>query len=151
MIMTRIEFREATAGDISAILKIESESFEFPWPESMFRNQLELRPVAMMLVAETGSAVIGYAVVWFEGPDSHILNIAVDPEFRRRGVADRMLDEVIRISRHRDCERIYLEVRKNNTPARDFYLGRGFRITGAIEGYYRDSGEDALLLELSLN
>ena len=149
--MTPIEVREANAGDISAILKIESESFEFPWPEAMFRNQLELRPVAMVLIAETGAAVVGYAVVWFEGPDSHILNIAVDPEFRRRGVAGRMLDELIRISGKRNCERMYLEVRKNNTPARDFYLGRGFRITGVIERYYRDSGEDALLLELSLN
>ncbi|MFO7915099.1 MAG: ribosomal protein S18-alanine N-acetyltransferase [Candidatus Krumholzibacteriales bacterium] len=146
----RIKVREATEGDISDILRIESESFEIPWPEAMFRNQLELRPVTLLLIAETASSVIGYSVVWFEGPDSHILNIAVDPELRRRGVAGRMVDEIIRISRERGCGRLYLEVRENNIPARDFYLERGFRMTGTIEGYYRDSGEDALFLELSL-
>jgi ribosomal-protein-alanine N-acetyltransferase len=145
-----IKVRDAVPGDIQDILDIEASSFEFPWSERMFMNQLRLRSIAAVLVAHSGNAVTGYSVVWFEGEDSHILNIAVSPEYRRRGVAGKLVDEIIRRSRERECVRLYLEVRASNLKARDFYVDKGFRIRGIIEGYYQENGEDALLLELSL-
>jgi ribosomal-protein-alanine N-acetyltransferase len=146
----KIDFREATGEDIAEIIAIEKASFEFPWSEEMFLNQMKLKGIAAVIVAEIEDALAGYSIVWFEGPDSHILNIAVDPSFRRRGVASGILEEVIRRSRKKGCSRLYLEVRKGNRPASDFYLAKGFKLKGIIEGYYQENGEDAIVLELPL-
>jgi len=146
-----INVRDAAIDDLEGILNIERGSFEFPWSERMFINQLQLKNIAAVLVAEADSTVVGYAIVWFENHDSHILNIAVSPDFRKRGVGNRIVDEVVKRSREKNCRRLYLEVRRRNRRARDFYLGRGFTVKKMVEGYYQENGEDALVLELSLD
>ena len=134
--------------DIQYVLEIEQTSFDFPWSESMFENQLMLKHIALKLVAANENSVMGYVIVWFEGNDSHILNIAVDKKWRGRNIANGILDAVITRSVNNGCNRIYLEVRKSNSYAKNFYKRNGFRVIGEEKGYYEETGEDALILEL---
>jgi ribosomal-protein-alanine N-acetyltransferase len=139
-------------ADIPGVLEIEQNSFDFPWSESMFIDQLMLRDIALKLVAvHHDGTVVGYVIVWFERKDSHILNIAVGEKWRGKKIAKRMLDTVIVLSLNNGCNRIYLEARKSNSYALAFYKRNGFNVIGEQEGYYEETGENALILELIID
>ncbi len=143
--------RDMNKADIPGVLKIELSSFDFPWSESMFMNQFMLEDIAIILVAVRGDTIMGYVIVWLEGIDSHILNVAVGKNWRGKKIADGILDAVITRSVNKGCSRIYLEVRKSNRYAQDFYKRNGFQVIGEEEGYYGETGENALILELILD
>ncbi len=143
--------RDMNKADIPSVLKIELTCFDFPWSESMFMNQLMLEDIALILVAVRDDTIVGYVIVWLEGKDSHILNVAVDKKWRGKKIADGILNAVITQSVNKGCSRIYLEVRKSNRYAQDFYRRNGFQVIGEEAGYYGETGENALILELILD
>jgi len=143
--------RDMNKADIPGVLKIEISSFDFPWSESMFMNQFMLEDIAIILVAVRGDTIMGYVIVWLEGIDSHILNVAVGKNWRGKKIADGILDAVITRSVNKGCSRIYLEVRKSNRYAQEFYKRNGFQVIGEEEEYYGETGENALILELMLD
>ncbi|RME02114.1 MAG: ribosomal-protein-alanine N-acetyltransferase [Calditrichaeota bacterium] len=77
----------------------------------------------------------------------HIINLAVHPAFQRRGLATRLMMEVMSTARKRKAGRVFLEVRRSNDKAIGLYKKLGFRITGYRPNYYQDSNEDAILME----
>lgn len=144
-----VRMRSMTVDDLPAVLEIEKVSFLAPWTRGMFEQTLS-SPVARSLVAQEAGRVLGYVVFYCGGPEMHIMNIAVHPVARRRGLAFEVLSRVLAFARENDLEECFLEVRESNTPARGLYEKLGFGTVGRRKGYYSESGEDALVMRISL-
>jgi [ribosomal protein S18]-alanine N-acetyltransferase len=147
----KFRVRDMALRDLEGVLAIEEASFSMPWSRGMFSEELE-RPFSVHCVAEGPSeAVLGYAVSWNIAGESHLLNLAVHPAFRSRGVGGALLRECIRRGARSGSTRIHLEVRAGNEEAQRLYRGRGFLFDGIRKNYYTDTGEDAVLLSRSIN
>ncbi len=145
-----IEIRIPRAGDLPAVVRIEGASFADPWSESFLREELANDVLRMALVAEGPRGVCGYIMSWRVADQLHVLNVAVDPAWRRRGIGRLLLKEAAVRAWAAGLEEITLEVRRGNVSAIRFYEGLGLREVGVREGYYIDNGEDALIMTGSL-
>ncbi len=143
--------RPVTAADLTTVHRIEVGSYPDPWPRSIF-YLMRGRAPELFLVAEAEGAIVGYAIGEIEWRDririGHLMNIAVVEEWRRKGLATKLLEEIEGRFKERRAEVSYLEVRASNTPAQRLYAGRGYAITGRLPGYYRD--EDGIAMEKPL-
>jgi len=131
--------------DIPPVLEIEEISFAAPWSEKDFLNELYNKSALTKVAAFEGN-IIGYICINFHLHESQILNLAVHPDFRRRGVATILMDEAIRELRKRRCVFMYLKVRVSNTGAQKFYELLGFKVESVRKKYYADPDEDALVM-----
>ncbi len=137
--------RAATRRDLPRILAIERASYPTPWPRESFLFELS-QPQGRNFVACCGAQVVGYVFAWLVAEELKINNIAVAPAHRGCGIGSTLLDHVLRLARQEGCEEATLEVRPSNIPARRLYAKFGFREVGLRRGYYRDTGEDAILM-----
>ena len=138
--------RGLTVEDLPAVVAIERRVFPDPWSEAFFRSELD-QPLVFARVAEREGQLAGYLVAWLGAGSGHIGNLAVVPEHRRRGVAAALLGELLAHARAVGVEAVTLEVRVSNFAAQALYGAHGFRLAGLRRGYYRDTGEDALVME----
>jgi len=149
-----LEIGECEEGNIGEIIAIERDSYPTPWSEGMFRNEMT-SPISRVLVGRTGQGqereVAGYAVYWRVADETHLHNIAVRRDLRRRHVASRLLGEAIRRARREGVRWMTLEVRRSNLPAQRFYEKFGFSVRGVRPGYYTDTREDALIMWADLH
>jgi len=144
-----LSIRDATSEDLREIQKIERKSFKDPYPSFYMRALLE-GLADIFLVAEIEDKIIGYVIARVEfGYVGHIISIAVDPEWRRRGVGTLLMIKVMERLKRYGCESVYLEVRTSNEPAIRMYEKLGFRIEKTLLRYYRD-GEDAFVMSRQL-
>ena len=156
-VQSTVAIRPLSYSDLPQVLAIERRSFPTPWSLSMFVLELS-RPSGVCLAATeegeerrrgiTGRVarphLLGYVICSEYGDDWHIMNIAVDPSARRRGLATALLAELFaRAGRDRAYT---LEVRMSNGPAISLYERFGFRAAGVRKRYYQDTGEDALVM-----
>jgi ribosomal-protein-alanine N-acetyltransferase len=141
-----LKLRRLTYGDLPSVIAIERRSFSTPWSLAMFVLELS-KPSGICLAAEDENGLIGYLVCARYDQVWHLMNVAVNPEQRRRGVAteliERLFSEVGRGARYT------LEVRVSNLAAIAMYEGFGFRSAGRRRRYYHDNGEDALIMWLA--
>jgi ribosomal-protein-alanine N-acetyltransferase len=144
-----VVMREMTTGDIDGVLEIERASFAAPWTRGMFEETLS-SPVGVSLVAEEGGRIIGYLIFYCAAREMHVMNIAVHEDRRGLGLASWMMSRVTDLARRNSMETCFLEVRESNMPARSLYGKLGFRQIGRRKGYYRETGEDAIVMELTL-
>lgn len=142
--------RPAVLADAPALVAIERRSFGDPWSEASFREALG-SAWTFVLVAEVSRGVSGYLVGRETGGAGEVLNLAVAPEFRRRGVGEALLEAGLVAFRQSRVEEVFLEVRESNTSARALYARHGFRPVGQRSAYYRNPKEDALVLRLELS
>ena len=132
-------------ADLDSVVAIEKASFPTPWSRGMFREDLT-RPFSRPFTAEDPAGeILGYVVCWNVAGEAHLLNIAVHPNFRGRGVGEALVKETIRRAGRAGSEWIHLEVRVGNEQAQTLYRKCGFAFVGMRKGYYTDTGEDALL------
>lgn len=110
------------------------------------------RPWAKLWVArgEARGAPLGFALVWLAADEVHLLDLAVDAAFRRRGVGRALLRAVIEGGRSAGGAQVLLEVRRSNAAAIHLYAATGFRELDVRRAYYADNGEDALVMRLDL-
>jgi ribosomal-protein-alanine N-acetyltransferase len=141
--------RSAVPGDAAMLVAIERRCFSDPWSETSFRESLA-SPWTFGLVAQTGSRVAGYLIGREVAGTGEILNLAVTPDFRRRGVGRGLLRAGLSHFRRRGVDEVFLEVRESNQSAQALYLSSGFRPVGQRTAYYRNPKEDALVLWLAL-
>ena len=134
--------------DISAICKIERESFSDPWTEGMFLDTLRF-PVYHTFLVEDGGQVCGYGCLILLFEDGELANIAVAPTHRGQGVGKLLLEKMHDYARTFGAERMLLEVRVSNQSAIGLYEKYGYERYGLRENYYAD-GEDAYLMQRSL-
>lgn len=140
-----IEVRRLTYGDLPGVLSVERRSFPAPWSLAMFVLEVS-KPGGVCLAAHDGNGIVGYLVCSRYADIWHLMNVAVDPDRRRDGIAwhlmDRMLEEA------GPDERYTLEVRVSNHGAIAMYERFGFRRAGRRRSYYSDNGEDAMIMWL---
>jgi ribosomal-protein-alanine N-acetyltransferase len=141
-----VTLRPFEDADLPAVCAIELRTFSDPWPASFFAGELRM-PLAYARIAERGGRVAGYCVAWLGEGGGHLGNLAVAPEERRKGVARVLVHDLLEEARRRGVESLTLEVRASNDPGQALYRAHGFRLAGLRRGYYRDTGEDALLME----
>lgn len=143
--MSNIVFRPMRAGDVARVAELEKICFRTPWSYSSLLGELS-NDVAYYIVAELEGLVIGYAGEWIMFDEAHMTNIAVDPDYRGRGVARRMIIALMREALSRGGERMTLEVRETNHTAQRLYASLDFAYAGTRKRYYTDTGENALIL-----
>jgi ribosomal-protein-alanine N-acetyltransferase len=137
--------------DLDEVLAIERASFTMPWSRGAFLYELQQNRVARCWVARVGHGeVIGYLCLWEVADELHITNVAVRPDARRQGVARALIRSVLEDGRRRGFKLVVLEVRPSNHHALSLYESFGFRVVGRRHGYYYDTGEDALVMEIGL-
>ena len=135
--------------DIDAVLAIEYQSFTTPWTADMFLTEMHNTETSCLLVARVGPAagtVVGYLGYRVVIDEMHILIVAVEPQWRRRGIAERLLCQAMEQARQAACTRATLEVRVSNTAAQQLYYRYKFAPVGVRPRYYSRPPEDALIL-----
>ena len=142
---TDLSIRPLVKSDLVRILPLERASFTDAWPHSFFREVLA-EPGAHALVAEVGQELVGYAMFLMDPPESHLINLAVAPAFRRKSVASQLLAHILMTVTGACCDHVMLEVRPGNAGAIAFYHRHGFRLAYRLEEYYRSPVEDALVM-----
>jgi len=148
-----------TEHDLLEVVEIEDLSGLSPWGWEAYHKELQSGPDVIMLVARTVSRgetrlpekeLSGFIVSRLIAGELHVNNVAVREEFRRQGIAARLLGAVLGWARGRGAGIAVLEVREGNQPAQALYSRCGFRTVGRRRGYYRQPLEDALLMSFSL-
>ena len=141
--------RAAAPADIAELVRIEEACFTDPWSAQGF-NEVLATPgsLALLGVGSDGTA-IGYLLARRVLDESEILNLAVVPGQRRRGLARRLLDQGLGLLRRDGIHQVFLEVRPSNQPAQQLYQSFGFRPMGLRPNYYRSPREDGLVLCLT--
>jgi ribosomal-protein-alanine N-acetyltransferase len=147
--VTTIELRRLLLDDLREIEEIERRSYPTPWSRSMFAGELA-KPSSICLGAfqadDEEAALVGYLIVSRYVDAWHVMNVAVDPQHRGRGVGTMLLERLFDLTAD-DARRGYtLEVRVTNVKAIDLYERLGFRSRGLRRGYYTDNREDALIM-----
>lgn len=137
--------RPMTEADIEVVAALEALIFPDPWPRAAFVDQLKDDNWGA-LVAESDGQIIGYACYLLVHNESHLINIGIEQAWRRKSVARRLLEHILRIIAERGCEILLLEVRPSNVEARAFYANHGFRELYRRPNYYRRPVEDALVM-----
>ena len=134
-------------SDLDGVMAIEEVSFPTPWSRGMFIEDFPRDFSDTLVAAGTEDEVLGYSVCWTTAGESHLLNIAVHPAWRGRGIARALLTECIRRAARAGSSVIFLEVRAENEAAQRLYRSMGFTFRGIRKGYYTDTGEDAVILD----
>ncbi len=138
-----ISIRSLGYSDLPQVIAIERRAFPTPWSLAMFVLELS-KPSGVCLAAIEERRVVGYLICSRYADVWHLMNIAVDPPARRRGLATALLDEMI--ARAGADASYTLEVRPSNGSAISLYERFGFRSAGTRRRYYQDTGEDAVIM-----
>jgi ribosomal-protein-alanine N-acetyltransferase len=137
--------RRLAYSDLPAVVSIERRSFPAPWSLAMFVLELS-KPSGICLAASEDGRLFGYLICARYDRVWHLMNVAVAPEHRRRGVASRLIERLVEEAG--DELPFTLEVRVSNREAIAMYERLGFRSAGVRPRYYQDNGEDALIMWL---
>jgi ribosomal-protein-alanine N-acetyltransferase len=140
-----IEIRALDASELDAIEGIEQRAYPTPWSRSMFASELS-KPTSICLGAFEGEELAGYIITSRYVDAWHVMNVAVDPDRRRRGVATALLERLFDLTRDDERRGYTLEVRLSNEEAIRLYRKLGFEARGVRRGYYTDNREDALIM-----
>jgi ribosomal-protein-alanine N-acetyltransferase len=145
MTAVAIEIRILELRDLSAIERIEQKAYPTPWSRSMFASELA-KPTSICLGAFEGPDLVGYVINSRYVDAWHVMNVAVDPEHQRRGVATALLERLFELTSDDERRGYTLEVRVSNEDAITLYEKLGFESRGIRRGYYTDNREDAVIM-----
>ncbi len=148
--MIALEIRPMILEDLPRVMEIEKKSFIAPWAERIFRQELTRNRRARYLVVIRDKCLVGYVGMWLLSEELHITSLAVDPQYRCRGIARILIQQVYGAAREHEKERITLEVRASNQEARYLYRKEGFYESAIRPGYYSDNQEDAIIMTRKL-
>ena len=140
-----MEIRKMTAADVAQIAELEKVCFSDPWSEKSIASELE-NDLSVWLVAVEGETVAGYVGSQSVLGETDMMNIAVSPDYRRRGIGEKLVTELVTQLKAGGNRSLMLEVRASNTPAQKLYEKLGFQMVGRRPRYYHNPKEDALIL-----
>lgn len=143
-----IEIGKMSEGDTAKAAAMEQKIFSDPWSAESFAQTLD-NPNAVMLAAYDDGQLAGYCCMYKVLDEGEIVNVAVAPQFRRKGIAHAMLDVILGDGYSKDLACIFLEVRERNLPAQELYKKMGFEFIGRRKNFYEKPVEDALVMRLS--
>jgi [ribosomal protein S18]-alanine N-acetyltransferase len=139
-----LEIRQLAYADLPQVIAIERRAFPTPWSLAMFVLELS-KPSGICLAAIEDGEMVGYLVCSRYDTVWHLMNVAVEPDRRRQGIASALLDRLFERA-DKPNEQYTLEVRTSNESAIRLYERYGFRAAGRRRAYYHDNREDALIM-----
>jgi [ribosomal protein S18]-alanine N-acetyltransferase len=143
-----IDLRRLTLADLAAIERIEQRAYPTPWSRSMFAGEIAKQSSICLgaVDREDGERLVGYLIISRYADAWHVMNVAVDEAYRRRGIATMLLNRLFELTANDDRRGYTLEVRVSNGDAIKLYERLGFVARGVRRGYYTDNREDALIM-----
>ena len=133
--------------DVDNVIAIEAKAYgEHHWSKESFMNELANELARYYSAFDEKGNLVGYAGCWQILEEVHITNIAVSPDFRRNGIGEKLLRQIIDDCYENKAKYITLEVRVSNAPAIGLYEKYGFESLGVRKGYYQNNNEDALIM-----
>lgn len=136
-----------TQDHVAQVARLEKICFADPWSERSVASELE-NPLSLWLVALEGSTIAGYVGSQTVLGETDMMNVAVHPDFRRRGVGETLILALVEELKEAGSHSLTLEVRASNAPARALYEKLGFSQVGLRKNYYRNPKEDACILQM---
>ena len=149
----QIVIESAEPADLDAIVAIENRAYAFPWARSLLSAEINGKEFSYVYVARlqlnssVPGKIIGYNYFWLVSNEVHILNIAVDPDYRGYGCGKHLVQFALNFGRERGAKRALLEVRASNDAAQQLYRQLGFHRIGLRKHYYGDNKEDAYVMK----
>lgn len=142
--------RPMQEADLESVIRIEQESYEFPWGEVIFRDCLQVGYSCWTL--EYPGQIIGYGLLSAAAKEAHILNLCVNSGFRRAGLARMLLEHLMTVAKYHHAKTVFLEVRPTNAGAIQLYEDEGFAEVGTRKNYYpaHNGREDAIIMAKEL-
>lgn len=134
-----------TEAYVNSVAALEMMCFSDPWSVNSVRSELN-NPLSLWLVAMDEEKVVGYVGSQTVLGETDMMNVAVHPQYRRRGIARMLIETLVSALRERQSHCLTLEVRASNEPAIFLYAELGFAEAGRRRNYYRNPKEDALIL-----
>jgi ribosomal-protein-alanine N-acetyltransferase len=148
--MIQIEIKPMSLDDLTEVIRIERASFPSPWSEEMFRRELmKNKDFSIFISAKLNDRLVGYGGIWIIIDEAHVVNLAVHPSYRRKGIGRLILLALLEIAQRKGMKRLTLEVRRSNVNAIRFYKRFGFQQRGIRKDYYGSpQKEDAIIMWL---
>lgn len=144
--MAEIILRDMRPSDLDRVMEIETSSFPSPWPREDMEYEITQNKAARYYVLEENGTVQAYAGMWFLPGEGHVTSVAVHPDARGRGYGESIVERMMHEAAELGAAFLSLEVRQGNLPAQMLYKKLGFKKAGIREGYYDDTGEDAIIM-----
>lgn len=146
-----VTYRKMVSDDVPAVYEIEVASFPVPWTLDSFYYEVHENQYAhYVLAVDASGSIIGFCGMWMVIDAAQITNVAVIEAARGRGIGEGLMREAMQIARLHGMEVMTLEVRVTNTVAQNLYRKLQFQDGGIRKGYYKDNGEDALVMWVNL-
>lgn len=133
---------------LDEVLEIEKQSYPNPWGYYSFYSEITSNKINHYLTSNYQGKIIGYAGIWIIIDEGHITNLAVAPDYRRRGVGELLLRHLIATCEKCNVKTITLEVREKNLPALSLYQKYGFKQKGIRKNHYPETAESCLIMWL---
>lgn len=142
-----INIRRMEKTDVDNVVRLEALSYgEHHWSKESFYNELSNNLAHYYSAFDENNNLIGYVGCWHIFEEAHITTLSVHPDYRKKGVAQRLLLTIIDGCYQNKIKYITLEVRESNIPAISLYEKNGFKSIGTRKGYYQDNNENALIM-----
>jgi len=141
-----LNIRPMTLEDVDKVNELEKKIFTNPWSRNSIKQNVIYTHVCHSYVAETEAEIAGYTIGWIVEDELHIANLAVEPELRRKKIAESLMRTVLEEGEKAGCTYAYLEVRESNEAAIKLYEKLGFIKNGMRKNYYPDNNENALIM-----
>ena len=146
---SHLRYESLSDSLIPILQEIEHEAYPEPWTGGMFRDEMRNQH-SYFFVAYLADELIGYSGYWLLVDVAHVTTVTVSNEQRGNGLGREQMRHLIQSATEVGAKTMTLEVRESNATAINLYNGFGFKQIGRRRGYYSKSGEDALVMELSL-
>ena len=145
MIEPELTFRQMALEDISAVIQLENEVYQFPWTDRIFKDCIRVGYDCWL--AHLGNTIVAHAVISIAAGESHILNLSVTRDHQGKGIGKQFIQFLLNIARNKRAQIMMLEVRPSNIRAINCYSSAGFNEIGCRKDYYPapNGKEDALL------
>ena len=147
--MDNVQVLNMNLADFEQIEPIYNSCFDTFWTPLNLKSELENENY-QSIVAKINNKIVGFASIWFSVDDAHITNIAVHNNYRKQGIASRMLERIINIAKEHNKTSLTLEVNIKNTIAQKLYIKYGFKNLGLRKNYYNGT-DDAYIMTLYFN
>lgn len=141
-----LRLRSMRPADLDQVCALEAMMFKTPWSRQSFEHEISQNSYSLPWVIAERDRIVAYSVAWLIVDEMHIGNLAVDPAYRKRGIASWLLQNIINKADRSAVRQITLEVRRSNTAAISLYKKFAFEIVGVRKNYYEAEHEDALLM-----
>ena len=142
---SELTFRQMALEDISAVIQLENEVYQFPWTDQIFKDCIRVGYDCWL--AHLGNTIVAHAVISIAAGESHILNLSVTRDHQGKGIGKQFIQFLLNIARNKRAQIMMLEVRPSNIRAINCYSSAGFNEIGCRKDYYPapNGKEDALL------